>query len=125
MNITPELPEGSALSALGAGVFASLLYLRKFLSRQGVDIKKDGAEYHLIETLQAERDKAMAAAERAWSVRAEDAKLIGELTSEVKASREIINELRSQLGKMSEELHRVSLDLKQMRDTYHDQSPRT
>lgn len=108
MPITPsDIPEGSSLGALAAGAVASVLYLRRFLSRQGVDIKKDSAEANLISTLQAERDKAMAAAEKAWTSRAEDAKLIGELTSEVRASRDLINQLKDQLAAMNDEIHEL------------------
>ena len=101
MDIQP--PDGTSFWTLGAGAVGSLLYLRKFLSRQGVDIKKDSAESNLIQTLQAERDKAMAAAEKAWETRAEDAKLIGELTSEVRSSRELIEQLRKQVAEMKTE----------------------
>ncbi len=110
MPISPsELPEGSSWGALAAGAVASVLYLRRFLSRQGVDIKKDTAEANLISTLQVERDKAMAAAEKAWTSRTDDAKLIGELTSEVRASREIIDQLKDQLVAMAEEMKTLRL----------------
>lgn len=111
---------GGSLWASGAGVLAGLLWLRKFLSTQGVEMKKDAAESSLMKTLQEERDKAMAAAEKAWATRAEDAKMIGELTSEVKASRQLIDTLHTQLREVRDELHTVSNDLKTMRENRHE-----
>lgn len=99
MDIQP--PDGTSIWTLGAGAAGALLYLRKFLSRQGVDIKKDSAEANLIQTLQEERDKAMAAAEKAWETRAEDAKLIGELTSEVRALRAQVAEMRAVMERIT------------------------
>jgi hypothetical protein len=99
MNI-PEAPDGTSLSAAVAAIAAGALYLRRFLSRQGVDIKKDSAEANLIATLQAERDKAMAAAEKAWETRARDAQMIGELTSEVRALRQQVAEMKLELEQM-------------------------
>lgn len=97
----PDAPDGSSLWTLGAGALAGLMYLRRFLSREAVNLKKDDAEGNLIQTLQAERDRAMEAAERAWASRAEDARVIGELTSEVRASRELIEQLKSQVGELN------------------------
>lgn len=73
------------------------MYLRKVVSRQNVEVTKDSAESNLIKTLQAERDKAMDAAREAWKSKAEDAKLIGELTSEVRALRESVMELKAEM----------------------------
>lgn len=96
MNI-PDAPDGSSLWTLGAGALASLMYLRKYISRQNVEINKDSAESNLIKTLQEERDKALAAAHEAWKTKAEDAKLIGELTSEVRALRETVMQLKAEV----------------------------
>lgn len=94
----PDAPEATSIWTLGAGALASLMYMRRFISRQNVDINKDSAESNLIKTLQEERDKAMAAAQEAWKSKAEDAKLIGELTSEVRALRETVLELKAEMG---------------------------
>jgi chromosome segregation ATPase len=122
MNLPPDLPEGSSLWTMGAGALASLLYLRRFLSRQGVDIRKDSAESNLIKTLQDERDKAMAAAEKAWETRTEDAKLIGELTSEVRSSRVVIEDLKSKLSEMRTEMQQLSMELHSMRGEINGQA---
>lgn len=114
--IPPNLPESSPMWTLGAGALASLIYLRRFLSRQSVDISKDGAESNLIKTLQDERDRAMAAAEKAWETRAEDAKLIGELSSEVKASRAVIDELKNQLKDLKANMAEVLAELHELRE---------
>ena len=115
--LPPNLPEASPVWTLAAGAAAGLIYLRRFLSRQSVDLKKDSAEAHLIKTLQEERDRAMAAAEKAWETRAEDAKLIGELSSEVKASRAIIDELKTQLRDMKLNLDSVLKELQEMKES--------
>ena len=96
----PDAPEGSSLWSLGAGALGALIYLRKFISRQNVEVNRDSAESNLIKTLQEERDKAMADAREAWKTKAEDAKLIGELTSEVRALRETILELKQEVDAM-------------------------
>lgn len=115
--IPPDGGDSSMWPALGAGGLAALIYLRKFLSRQNVEVKKDSAEANLIKTLQEERDKAMAAAEKAWETRTADAKLIGELTSEVKALRMVNEEMRNQLKDMKQELDTVRLEVQSlMRD---------
>lgn len=113
---TPELPDGSSIWALGASALASLVYLRRFMSRQRVDLKKDDAEANLIKTLQEERDKAMAAAEKAWETRAEDAKLIGELTGEVRACREIIERLQAKVDELQNGMHEMSMEMQRMRN---------
>jgi hypothetical protein len=114
MDIIPS--DGTTLGTLGAGVLASLLYLRKFLSRQNVEVSKDSAESNLIRTLQSERDKAMAAAEKAWETRAKDAQMIGELTAQVSSLRELNEIMRQQMSDMKTELHQVRLELEAMRN---------
>lgn len=93
----PDAPEASSLWTLGAGAFGAVMYLRKYISRQNVEINKDTAESKLIKMLQEERDKALAAAHDAWKTRAEDAKLIGELTSEVRSLRETVLQLKNEV----------------------------
>ena len=106
----PEVPEGTSLWTLGAGALGSLLYLRRFLSRQNVDIRKDSAESNLIKTLQDERDKAMQAATEAWKSKAEDAKLIGELTGEIRSLRQAMTELKEELDSVNARLRELTGD---------------
>lgn len=100
----PDAPEATSIWTLGAGALASLMYLRRFISRQNVDINKDSAESNLIKTLQEERDKAMAAAQEAWKSKAEDAKLIGELTGEIRQLRDALKEVKAELDGVKEQL---------------------
>lgn len=115
MNLIPPDGSESGLITLGAGGLAALIWLRRFLSRQGVEVKKDTAEANLIKTLQEERDKAMHAAEKAWETRTNDAKLIGELSSEVRSLREMNERMGKQLEKVEGELHALRQELQDAR----------
>lgn len=118
MSLTPpDLPEGS-IWGIGASAVAALLWLRTKLSKQNVEVTEDSAKISLIEVLQKERDQARhgeAEARKreddAWKARAEDAKLIGELSMQVKNLAKINETLEQQVATMREELHKMRDEL--------------
>ncbi len=80
----PDLsPSGGGVIGLALTVVGAILYLRRKISRDGLEVAKDSAENKMLKTAISERDKAMATANEAWRSRAEDAKLIGKLSSDV------------------------------------------
>ena len=70
--------------AVAMTVISAILLIRRRISKDNTEIKKDSTERDLLHRMMQERDRAQAAAEEAWRNRAEDAKLIGQLTGEVK-----------------------------------------
>lgn len=96
---------GMVLSVVGA-----ILYVRRRLSRDNTAIAHEQSERNMLNKMSAERDRAMSAAEEAWRTRAEDAKLIGQLTGEVKhlteANQNLIQDVES-LRKDIKELREV------------------
>lgn len=114
MNLE-TLPEGSTIAATATSIVAGLIWLRRFLSREKVDLTKDLAEGHLIKTLQSERDKAMETAQQAWAVRTEDAKQIGTLMAKVEHLSAINANLVSSIEELKQEFALVKQELRQYR----------
>jgi hypothetical protein len=117
-----ELPEGSTglLAAIGA-FFGGVLWIRKKFSR--VELVKDETEVNLIKTLIEERDKArLGEAESrgredaAWRARNDDAKMIGELSAEVRNFRSIEAERLAQIKELTEQVHTLRKEIHNMRD---------
>lgn len=78
-NVSPSVGVLSSVSA----VLVALLWVRRKFSRDGLEVTKDASEGKLLITLATERDKAMESAREAWRSRADDAKQIGQLSSDV------------------------------------------
>lgn len=102
-SIPPAIQGGGAVS-IAVTLVAALLWLRRKLSTDNLGVSKDSAESHLMKTLAAERDKAMAAAEEAWSMRTKDAVLIGELTGKVNHLLEVNESLRQEISTVRDEI---------------------
>jgi len=117
LDLLPNAPEGTGVTGIVAAIIGIVLWLRRRVSRDGLEMSKDSAETTLILTLQAERDKAMDAAERAWSTRTEDAKLIGKLSSEVESLTRINMEMREQMREMKMELHAMHQQINELHRT--------
>jgi len=79
---------GSVVGAV-LSVAGGLLWLRRRMSRDRLEVKKDSAETQLLEIIIKERNAAMDDAREAWSNRAADSKLIGALQAEVHGLREL------------------------------------
>lgn len=126
INLLPEITEGTTLGSAIAGLLGLLIYLRKKLSRDRVDIQSNVAQVDLIGTLQKERDSARLGEElarkredEAWKLRNADALLIGGLTAKVQTfadsnamlvtqvaeQKETISQLTSKVQALSEDLH--------------------
>lgn len=95
---------GGGMIATGVSLVAGLLWLRRRLSRDSLEVAKDASEKRLLSVITEERDRAVAVAEAAWATRTEDARLIGQLTSEVKHLTEANRNLISDVSGMREEI---------------------
>lgn len=104
-SLLPEIPQGGGILAACASVVAAVFYLRRKISRDGLEVTKDGAEGAMLETAIAERDKAMATAAEAWKVRTEDAKLIGKLSSDVEHLTKANEKLTAEVGSLRDILY--------------------
>lgn len=99
------------VTPLSGGIVGSLitvicfvLWIRRRLSSDSLQMAKDTSEKRLLTIITEERDRAVLAAETAWKTRAEDAKLIGQLTSEVKHLSETNISLIRDIAGMREEI---------------------
>jgi hypothetical protein len=79
-----DIPFGGTVVTSIMSAMAAVLWVRRKLSKDNVELAKDRVEASVLQTISAERDRAVLAAEKAWQTRAEDAKLIGQLNGEVK-----------------------------------------
>ncbi len=107
------------LVGYGGGVLGSLLtfvcsvmWFRRKISRDNLEIAKDQSEKKLLTIITEERDRAVLSAEAAWRTRTEDAKLIGQLTGEVKHLTEAnthlirdVSSLREEIAKLRDIIH--------------------
>ena len=96
--------------AVGLGLFAIWKMVGKF-SRYKVTMDEDGALRATIKTLQAERDKYMAAAEEAWGRRTDDAAEIAKLTATNQHLSQTITQLAEDVKKLRDEVHRLRNEL--------------
>lgn len=110
--MSPELPEGSGIWATVVTGIGSLLWLRRYLSRDRVAKGKDDAEINMLRELQHERnallDELTEARKREveiWQARNEDARLIGELTAQVAHQTQLIETLTAQVSNMRRDMH--------------------
>ena len=100
----PSLTSGGGLITAIVSGLMGVLWLRRRLSRDSLEVAKDVGEKRLLSVITEERDRAVAAAEAAWATRTEDARLIGQLTSEVKHLTETNRNLISDVSGMREEI---------------------
>ncbi len=111
------------LVGYGGGVLGSLLtfigsvmWFRRKISRDNLEIARDVSEKKLLTVITEERDRAVLAAEQAWRTRTDDARLIGELTGEVKHLTDANAHLIKDVGSLRDEIA-------QLRDIIHSMLP--
>lgn len=83
-----EMKEVVAQGGLGAaffGLVGGLMWLQRKMSQDKLDNTRDSSEVLLLKTIISERNEAIDRADKAWAQRAEDARLIGQLSSEVES----------------------------------------
>lgn len=122
MMTPPELPDGAGIWGSAGGVLALLLWLRRYLSRDKVEANRDKAEVNLLAVLQEERDlarkgeaEARAREEEAWRARNADAKLIGELTAQVKHQSSIIEHQSQTIASLEAQINTLHNDVLALR----------
>lgn len=103
--------EGGGLTAAVFSIAAGLLWLRRRLSRDNLEVKRDSGEMTLLATIITERNTAMADAREAWAKRAADAELIGKLSAQVE-SLERINE------RMEREIDALRAEFQEFKQQY-------
>lgn len=97
-------PTGGIFAAIATAI-TTVLVLRRRISKDGLEVKKDGAEGNMLATAIAERDKAMATAAEAWKTRTEDAKTIGRLSSDVEHLTESNKRLAEEVSSLRDILY--------------------
>ncbi len=102
---------GSILTLVGTA-----LWFRRKISRDNLEIARDVSEKKLLTVITEERDRAVLAAEQAWRTRTDDARLIGQLTGEVKHLTEANIHLIRDVGSLRDEIA-------QLRDIIHSMLP--
>ena len=90
--------------AVAMSVVSVVLIIRRKISRDNTALKHDATERDMLQSMTNERNRAQAAAEEAWRTRAEDAKLIGQLTGEVKHLTEANQNLIQDVATMRQEI---------------------
>ena len=100
----PDVPLGGSILSSVIAILGCILWFRRRVSSDDLAMAKDKSEKRLLTVITEERDRAVLAAEAAWKIRAEDAKLIGQLTSEVKHLSETNISLIRDIAGMREEI---------------------
>ncbi len=108
----PPAVQGGGVVGLAISLISFFFWIRRRFSSDGLANHRDDATEGLIRTLVAERDKAMVQAAEAWSLRSNDAKMIGELTGKVNHFTDVNEALRQELGVVRKELHELKLLVK-------------
>lgn len=109
----------SALFMLAYG----LMWLRRRLSHDGVEIKKEKSEAQLMDIVIKERNSAMDDAREAWAKRASDAELIGKLTANVEGLKLLNHKTNNEVQllrllneKQSLEMNTLRSDIRSIRE---------
>lgn len=105
--VAQNIPYGGYLAGgmgLVVTVIGTILAIRRRISRDNTALKHDATERDILQSMTNERNRAQAAAEEAWRTRAEDAKLIGQLTGEVKHLTEANQNLILDVATMRQEI---------------------
>jgi hypothetical protein len=112
-----EIPHSAGIISALLTLVGGMMWLRRRISRDSVEGVKDRSEKSLVQTLQHERDSAVNSEKEAWKTRTDDAKRIGELTSEVK------HLTRTNVALM-EDVTMLRVEVKALRDMLHSLLPK-
>jgi hypothetical protein len=118
MPLLPEVfnPDSNAVVGTIGGIagtaFAWALWMRRQMSKNKVEITRDRAEVHIIQTLIHERDTALQHAEEsrkreeaAWAAKAESARLIGEMSAQLEQQTKVIKLLEGRIESLRKDVH--------------------
>lgn len=108
----PDATAGSSIVTAVVSILGAILWLRRRLSRDNLEVSKDSAEKNLLVTAIAERDKAIASAEEAWESRTKDAELIGKLSSDVEHLSAINKNLLEEVERLRAEINDLRILIK-------------
>lgn len=110
MPTVPSVPLGDAAGWYLSGAFglvATLMWLRRRVSRDNAEIVKDRAEGTLLQIALQERDKAMEDARKAWAQRTTDAEKIAGLRAENEYLKGEVSRLRDSFARVDNHLAQV------------------
>ena len=100
----PDIPShvvnGGVITTI-MSLLGGILWIRKRISKDNLEVAKDDAERQLLIAAIKEKDKALAAAEEAWSSRTRDAKLIGVLSSDVSHLTKVNKSMTQEIARLS------------------------
>lgn len=111
----PNFGQGGTLFTIATSLVAAILYLRRKVSKDGLEIKADAVQKGYLETLINERDKAMASASEAWRSRAGDAEKIGNLTASVEYLTKLNEDLRKEVKESKEQIIGMRKEMDELR----------
>lgn len=96
--LNPDKIEGGGVMSLIFALVYGLMWLRKKYSADVLDVRRNAGEGDLLQVLSQERNQAMNDARQAWATRAEDAKLIGQLSTEVAGLKELNHKTNNEVA---------------------------
>lgn len=96
-------------------LIGAVLWLRRRISRDSLEVKRDRGEGNLLEIVIGERNNAMADARDAWAHRAKDAERIGQLTAEVHMLRILTDRQESEISSLRQEVREMRAEINAMR----------
>lgn len=112
---------GSIMTAVFT-LIAGLMWVRRKMSSDSLESKKDRTESQLLEIVIKERNAAMDDAREAWARRAADAELIGKLSAEVEGLRLLNSKTNNEVqllrvlnDKQSAEIAQIRAEMSEMR----------
>lgn len=110
--------QGSGVTALLFTLVYGVLWLRKRLSNDKLDVDKNRAEGNLLEVVIAERNAAIVDAREAWARRAHDAELIGKLSAQVEALNQLNHKTNNEVHLLRLLNERQGAEIKALREEF-------
>jgi hypothetical protein len=80
-----SMVQGGGIMTAVFTLIGGIMWLRRRLSQDGLESKKDRSEGQLLDIVIKERNAAMDDAREAWAKRATDAEMIGKLSAQVES----------------------------------------
>lgn len=116
--IDSPVVQGGGLVTAVLSIAAGIMWFRKQMSNDKLDVEKNRVEHSLLEVLTRERNAAMEDARQAWAQRAHDAEMIGRLTAEVDGLRKLNEKVNAEVSLLRDLNTKQSVEIQSLREEF-------